>query len=289
MGLLELRIGETVPEVPEVSVDEVRGIMKKLTELAPQLAATYFAQSFVAWLDLDYVKAKEYGIRATRADPDDSFARGVYGNMLADWGRPAEARMEIEAAMRLEPSKATYYQYLGNTYYMERDFKKAIATYRRALRWESHRLSPYQSIAQASLAMGDPMGAISSYEQIPIILGTHDAKSKAWYDELRRAVAAQGTDGYWRTCEAKYAKNPEANYYDHAVCQMHLRRTNDALALLEKSFETRERKGIAPAVYVLVWDEVWDGLHENPRFKLLLDKIGYTKVMLKLSHRDTAR
>jgi hypothetical protein len=53
------------------------------------------------------------------------------------------------------------------------------------------------------------------------------------------------------------------------------------LVLLEKSVETHERVGITPAIYVLLWDETWDGLHENPGFKSLLDKIGYTKVMPK--------
>ena len=87
--------------------------------------------------------------------------------------------------------------------------------------------------------------------------------------------------GYWRACEANFLKNPETRYYDHAVCQMHLGNTNGALALLEKSFETRERKGSNLALYVLIWDDVWDGVRDQPRYRALLDKLGYTKVMPK--------
>ena len=64
---------------------------------------------------------------------------------------------------------------------------------------------------------------------------------------------------------------------------MHLGNTNTALALLNRSFESHERTGgsCTPRIYVLLWDEIWDGLHDDPRFKELLDKIGYTKVMPK--------
>ena len=281
VGLFELRPWEEVPTLPPISADELRGIVTKLTELAPKLAVTYCAQSLVAWTELDYVKAKEYGLRAIRADPDCALAHAMYGFMLNGWGWPVEARKEIEAARRLAPSKVSFYRVLAHTYYMERDFPKAIAVYREALAWEPHHIRAYGCIAEASLAMGDYMTAISNDEQVPIILGTHDAISKAWYDGLRQAVTEQGALGYWRKQETRYAKEPDANFYDHAVCQMNLGNTNAALALLNRSYETHEASGgsSTPRIYVLLFDEVWDDVHDDPRFRALLDKIGYTTVM----------
>ena len=111
------------------------------------------------------------------------------------------------------------------------------------------------------------MTAISNDEEIAIIMGTQDATSKAWYDGLRQAVTGQGTLGYWRKQQTKYVKNSEANFYDHAVCQMHLGNTNAALALLNRSFETHEKSGESstPRIYVLLFDEVWDGVQDDPR------------------------
>lgn len=261
----------------------MRGIVNKLTELAPKLAVTCCAQAFVAWSELDYVKAKEYALRAIQADPDYAHGHATYGFMLALWGWPIEARKEIEMARRLAPSKVYIYRLLAHTYYVERDFPKAIASYREALTWEPHHVRAYDCIALASLAMGDYITAISNHVQIPIIMGTHDTDSKAWYDGLRQAVTEQGTLGYWRKHETKYAKDPDANFYDQAVCQMHLGNTNTALALLNRSFETHEKSGgsSTPRIYVLLFDKVWDGLRENSRFHELLDKIGFTKVMPK--------
>ena len=63
------------------------------------------------------------------------------------WGWPREARKEIEAALRLAPSKVSFYRVRAHTYYMERDFPKAIAAYREALAWEPHHLRAYGCIA----------------------------------------------------------------------------------------------------------------------------------------------
>ena len=49
-------------------------------------------------------------------------------------------------------------------------------------------------------------------------------------------------------------------------------------AWLNRSWETREHAGIFPPLIYLLFDEVWDPLHHDPRFKELLDKVGFTKV-----------
>ena len=284
VGLFELRPWEEVPGLPLLSLDEMRGIARKLTDLAPKLAVTYSARSFVAWCELDYVKAREYGLRAIEADPDSALVHAMYGFMLNLWGWPVEARNEVEVARRLAPSKVSLYRLLAHTYYLERNFPKAIAVYREALTWERHHVRAYDCIAEASRAMGDYMTAISNDEQIAIVLGIHNADAKAWFDELRQAFTEQGPLGYWRKQESRYAMESDAHFYDRAICQMHLGKTNAALALLNRSYETHETSGgsSTPRIYVLLFDEVWDGVHDEPRFKELLDNIGFTKVNPKL-------
>ena len=278
-----MRPWDIVPGLPSPSLDEMRGIVRKLTELVPKLAVTYSAQSFLAWSELDYVRAREYGLRAVQADPNCALAHLHYGFMLNGWGWPAEARKEIELGLRLAPSKVTFYRVLAHTYYMERDWPKAIAAYQEALRWEPHHLRAYDCIAKASLAMGDYLTAISNSEQCSIIREPGDDTAKAWFAELRRTVKDQGPIGYWQKQETRFEKEPDANFYDHAICQMHLGNTNAALALLNRSIATSERSGgsSTPRIYVLLFDEVWDALHDDPHFKEILDRTGYTKVMPK--------
>jgi hypothetical protein len=62
---------------------------------------------------------------------------------------------------------------------------------------------------------------------------------------------------------------------------MQLGDTNAALKLLDKSFEIYKREGWSretDLVYLL-YHEFWDGLHEDPHFKALLEKIGFSKVI----------
>ena len=63
------------------------------------------------------------------------------------------------------------------------------------------------------------------------------------------------------------------------MIQIHLGNTNAALDWLEKSYATRERGDDFDSLNDLLFDPCWDGLHNNPRFKRLLDEIGFTKVM----------
>ena len=48
---------------------------------------------------------------------------------------------------------------------------------------------------------------------------------------------------------------------------------------LGKSLEFHERLGRETYLTELLFDECWDGLRDDPRFKDLLDKTGFTRVM----------
>jgi hypothetical protein len=60
---------------------------------------------------------------------------------------------------------------------------------------------------------------------------------------------------------------------------MHLGQTDRALDLLEKSYEMDIRDGIESDMICLLFDEHWDGIRDNQRFKALLEKLGYPEVM----------
>jgi hypothetical protein len=91
---------------------------------------------------------------------------------------------------------------------------------------------------------------------------------------------AGGIPGYWEERWQEAEKNTNAPFYWKAVIKIHLNDTNAALDLLEASYTNRERGGsYMTPLNSLLFDDCWDGLHDNPRFKALLDEIGFTKVM----------
>jgi hypothetical protein len=71
-------------------------------------------------------------------------------------------------------------------------------------------------------------------------------------------------------------KYPDRDFYYKAIIRIHLGDTNGALDCLEKASQNRANDD-EPGY--LLFDYYWDGLHDNPRFKKLLDELGYTTVM----------
>ncbi len=128
------------------------------------------------------------------------------------------------------------------------------------------------------MAMGDYSNALDYIEQADIYSGADEISTKQSYELQRHALAEGGVRGYWQL-QWKWNESPtNTDYYWKGVIQIHLGNTNAALDWLQKSYASRER-GNDDSLNSLLFDPCWDGLHDNPRFKRLLDKIGFTKVM----------
>jgi hypothetical protein len=124
--------------------------------------------------------------------------------------------------------------------------------------------------------MGDFPNAIKAFETSSLIYGKDPAEVHQRSDELRRGFSAGGARGYWEKRWDLIQSQPTA-YYERAVIKINLGNTNEALKLLERCYEIREGVMEHHLDY-LVFDEYWDGVRDHPRFKELLQKVGFTKV-----------
>ena len=89
-----------------------------------------------------------------------------------------------------------------------------------------------------------------------------------------------GVRGYWQARWTETEKDLSSDFYWKAVVRTHLGDPEAALKWLSKSYETHElESGFQTPLINLLFNHWWDGLHDDPRFAALLDKIGYTKVM----------
>ena len=119
-------------------------------------------------------------------------------------------------------------------------------------------------MAYAYRAMGDYPKAIDVFEELESIDAGEKAKAGGRADRLRRAFAQDGARGYW----AEEWKQESTNHlYLRAVIQCQLGKTNAAFELLEQVYRTHERNGpVEDQMFYLLFDETWDGLHDDPRF-----------------------
>jgi serine/threonine protein kinase len=281
VGLLEMRVRESVPGLPESTPEVMRAIAQRLEHLQPRLAATYVAKGVVNYSDSDFAGAERNLRAAIKANPNYELGQTFYGWLLLCYGRNEDAWKQVEICRRLAPSKAVVgFRSVANCYYLERDYTNAIAWYQKAIEWQAHEVPSYSGIAQCLQALGDYTNAISYSEKSRILGGYEDeASARRGSQQLRDALAQGGIPGYWRQQWKWIEGKTNSEYYWKAVIQIHLGNTNAAMDWLEQARVNKERGSFEPTVSLLLLDNYWDALHDNPRFKNLLEEVGLTRVM----------
>ncbi len=280
VGLLDLRMRHMVPSLGPTSLEEMHRIAARLKELAPHSAAAALAESTIRFEAWDFPAARRSAEQAIKTSPGYELGHIWYGWMLVNWGLTSEARAEADISRTLAPSKATSYRLRGHTYRVERNFTNAITWYRQAISLDRHELAAHLSIGEAFRAMGAYTNALDYFETTDLLRNPgNESETRQSFDQLRQAFKEGGARGYWQEEWKRTETEPNEDFYWKAAVQIRLGDTNAALNWLEKSFETHERSGYQSAMESLLFDEFWDGLHDHPRFKELLDKVGFTKVM----------
>jgi serine/threonine protein kinase len=282
VGLLEITLREPVPGVDWAESESMRHLADKLEQLAPHLAATSTAEAIISFFAFDFPAAEHYAKRATQTNPKYELAHTWYGFILTHWGRSVEARAELEKSLNLLRSKAIIFRCIGHTYYIERRFPEALDWYRKATLLDHHHGDDVCFLGRALRASGDYRNALDKLESAALMNGTNAAETRQRYQSLREALRTGGVTGYWRQ-EWKLpdhkADRGRDKAYEDAIIQIHLGKTNDALGSLEQSFKDRQRLLNYSKLSYLLFDEHWDSLHNHPRFKQLLEKLSFTKVM----------
>jgi tetratricopeptide (TPR) repeat protein len=152
VGLVELVARETLPGVTYLPEDNQRALTRRLVELAPECAAARCAEAGIAYYDWDFPTAEREARRAIKICPDSEFIHTSYGFFLLMWGRAVEARRQLEISKRLNSSKVQVHRMLAHTYYVERNFPRAIEIYLEAIAWERRDLPSHMSLEHAYLA-----------------------------------------------------------------------------------------------------------------------------------------
>jgi tetratricopeptide (TPR) repeat protein len=280
VGLLELVARESLPGVTYLPEDDQRALTRRLVALAPECAAARLAEATIAYFDWDFPTAEREARRAIQICPDSEFIHTSYGFFLLMWGRAVDARRQLEISKGLNSSKVQVHRILASTYYVERNFPRAIEIYRQAIAWEGKDLPSHEFLEHAYLASDEYEKAIDVSEAMENLKRRPTLEAAARFDRLRQAFRQNRAPGYWQEV---LNQTPKEWLYDRARILAHLDKTEEAFHLLNQTYEWEKRPRPLPNdMQMLVMDEVWDPFRHDPRFQELLDKIGFTKVNPKL-------
>jgi TolB-like protein/Tfp pilus assembly protein PilF len=258
--------------VPALSImRKARGSASRALEIDPRLAEAHVSLGTVAArYEWDWHEAERHFRRALELNPSYATAHHWYGyDYLAPQGRLDEAIAELERAHHLDPLSLIIMTCQGTLYDMAREYERACECYGKVFDIDPGFVRAYLSAGRSYLHQNMPLEAIASFEKarelmpnspVPLALLAHaynvvGARTEA--DRLRHALDRCAST----CCVSSYLMARAYLGFDH----------DRAFELLEKALEEHD-----PRLAHINVSPVWDGVRADPRFGVLVGRMGLT-------------
>lgn len=243
--------------------------VEKALELDNQLAEAHISLGLLLMLnEWDWVNAgKEYKL-GIELNPGYATGHHWYAEWLLFTGKQQEALHEISIAVDLDPVSHGIIKDQGMTFYYTRQYDKAISMALKALDLAPEFASAFRLLSLAYMAKGMFNQAISENQH----WGTHTGNKVKTDVALSTIYASAGLKEDALKLIEKVKTDNLIAYNDYrgiALTYAALSMNDDAFSWLEKSFEHHEESLCSIKV-----DPKMDNLRADPRFNVLLKKIG---------------
>jgi len=250
-------------------------VADKIRALRPDSAQYHTVNSLIRFYDWHFEEAIVEVKLALKLDRKFLRAHLLYGwYMLLTRTDVATACAEFGVAERIDGSDMITQVHLGDPYYFERNFPRAIEQYQKALGVESRQRHPHLFLGYAYAAQGQYEKAIEEYEAAQKMQDPTIADTEATYKRFRSALEEKGPRGMWQAMLDEMRQSPSPDPYDLATLCARLGNTNAVFELLEKAYQ--QHSGGMVWIQIEDW---WDPLRDDPRFQDLLKKMGFVKAM----------
>ena len=254
---------EVLPKAKEAALKAVE-IDENLAEAHSSLALVY------VYYEHDWLRAEKEFRRALELDPSLIAAHQRYGSYLTFMGRFEEALRHYETALELDPFSLQANMNLATTYYLRGEYERAIKHLTRTMELEPN------------------------YMPIHFVLGCIHIQQQRWEEAIKEfqfiykldeeAYLAMGFMGY---AHALAGQRAEAETLLNVLADIALRKYVSPYAMLvihlalgpeERVFELLEQLCQEHNDW-LVWLKVspeLKHLHDDPRFKSILKRVGFS-------------
>jgi TolB-like protein/DNA-binding winged helix-turn-helix (wHTH) protein/Flp pilus assembly protein TadD len=243
-------------------------------ELDEDLAEAHTVLGAVkADFEYDWPGAEREFKRAIELDPNYADAHYRYAwDYLTPLGKSSEAIAEMKKALELDPFSRIDNTVYGLTYYYARRYDEAREQFNKAIELNPDFFVTYYHSAWLYSQLGQYENAITALTKGRLVAGGTRAKFAASEEaSLRKAFAAEGTQGFWQEIlrHQEADDDPEVGEFDTPQAYARLGNKEKALQGLERNYEEREPLGTLVNV-----DPAFDSLHSDPRFQDLVRRMG---------------
>jgi tetratricopeptide (TPR) repeat protein len=228
-----------------------------------------------SYIDWEFEAAERSFLRGLELAP---YASGYakYAMFLLDMGRIDSAIATIRKAIDLEPSTAQWHSELGWWLVAAEQLDLAVAAGRRAIEldpsfWEAHSLLSWTYTFQGRYAEAEEEQNVSE------TLAGGVLTAWDWMQRVQFLAGAnrmeEATAAYRQLEEVAQQKDPPW-FSTMATGQFAMGNSDSALALLERAVDVRDRSVVGE----LARNPLLYGLHDDPRFQALRERVGLPTV-----------
>jgi len=219
------------------------------------------------YYDWDWNGAAQEYRRAIELNPNYATAHHGYAYYLASMERTEEAIAEIKKAQELDPLSLIINTDHGEFYYFARRPDQAIEQLRKALDLDSSFVRAHFLLARAYAQKGQCNQAIEEFQRAKAL----DAKVEM-LGGLGQGYASCGRKDEARRVLNELLELSKQHYVSpHWIASIYagLGERDAAFEWLNKAVELR----FGPLIYLKV-NPIWDNLRSDPRFQILLSRVG---------------
>jgi TolB-like protein/DNA-binding winged helix-turn-helix (wHTH) protein/Flp pilus assembly protein TadD len=237
----------------------------------PNLSEAQEALGHLLWMfSWDWPAAERALRRAVALDPQSVMAHTTLGHFLSQMGRHFEADPFMRRARELDPLFAMSYALSSQVAYQARDFGSAIEHARRAITIDPELWIGHIMLGQAYQGLGRTAEAL---EELTTAARLSEQNSKA-LSFRGYQLAMAGRAGEARDLLRSVEAASRQRYVPYAFALMHagLGDRDDVFAWLDKAFAVHD----VHLMYLPV-DPKWDPYRDDPRFRALLERCGFTR------------
>jgi DNA-binding winged helix-turn-helix (wHTH) protein/TolB-like protein/Tfp pilus assembly protein PilF len=262
----------TTDDRPVEAFQKGREAAGRALEIDDRLAEAYTSMGTVRfWFDWDWAGAERDFKRAIECNPNSAQAHFRYAHLLSNMGRHEESIAEVKRALALDPLSLLIISAAGQFFYHKRDYDQALDQARNALEidqsfWIAHAL--IGRIYTEKRMYGD---AIAELEKAVKLSGGNSVS----YSHLGYAFAASGNREKAEKVINELKERSKQSYVpSNNIARIYagLGEKQQALDLLERALNDRE----TGLTFLKVVPQ-WDAIRQEPRFKALLGRIGFTE------------
>jgi TolB-like protein/DNA-binding winged helix-turn-helix (wHTH) protein/predicted Zn-dependent protease len=261
-GWLLMRPAEAYPKAKAAALRAL-ALDENLAEAHTTLAA---AEHEYEW---KWAEAEREFRRAIELEPNSAISHKSYAEFLMHGARNAEAIGEMERARDLDPLSLIVNTLVGFAYHNARQYTRAIEEYKKVIQLDPQFAPAHYFLGGALTNIGHYDEAIAHLQKAKDL--THGASLMS--AGLARAYAVGG----YRDQARLSLRDLQLRGTHHYVSPYGLAQVYSALGDKDAALEMLDRAVNEHAFEVLFLrvDRSFDGLHENPRFRELLKRVGF--------------